>query len=366
MRRGLTAEINLGAAGHNLAAVRQFAPGLPVIAVVKADAYGHGASRIAALYESMGVHSLGVAFVSEAMELRESGINKSPILVLFDKTDEDMYFKHDLTPVIHDFKTAERFSNAALKKNTKINVHVKFDTGMGRMGAENPDEILRMLDLPGINIAGLMSHFSEADLKDNDFVNLQIDRFGDLRDKLNKKGIRPLCHMANSAAVVSCKNSHLDAVRPGLILYGVSPFDDNKIGDSLKPVMSVKAKVLSIRKIAKGRPVSYGRTFITKRDTTAAVIAAGYADGFSRAYSNRSCVLINGHKAPVMGRVCMDLTVVDITDAGHVEEQSFATLLGADGSERITALDAASDANTIPYEVLLWYGKNAAERVFVK
>jgi alanine racemase len=359
VNRGLTAEIDLQAAAFNLNSIIRSINGLPLIAVVKADAYGHGAVELSRTFQA-GAHSLAVAFVSEARELREAGIS-IPILVLFDRTETPAYFELDLTPVIHDLKTAEVFSQEAGKRKTQIGVHLKVDTGMGRMGIASMEDAVRILDLPGLKVTGLLSHFSEADFEDIEFMEHQIREFNAVRDLLAGKGLTPLCHMANSAAVVSYADSHLDAVRPGLILYGCPPFSDRRAESlpQLKPLMKVKAEILALRRLKPGQPVSYSRTFITKRDTLAAVLAAGYADGYPRAFSNRSHVLINGRKAPVLGRVCMDLVVVDATDVGEVNEHDEAVLLGSEDGAAITAWDLAHEASTIPYEILTWMGMHS-------
>ncbi len=363
MRRGVTAEIDLAAAKSNLIEIKKAAGNLPLIAVVKADAYGHGAVELSRLYEKAGAHSLAVAFVSEARGLREAGINL-PILVLFDKTDIPAYFDLNLTPVLHDMRTAGEFSREAGRRNTAIGVHVKVDTGMGRMGLGDPGDVEKIAGLENLGVTGLLSHFSEADLADMEYMELQLERFEKIKSSLAEGGIKPLCHIANSAAALCCRKSHLDAVRPGLALYGISPFEDGREGlAGLRPVMRVTAKVLSLRKFGRGRPVSYGRTFITQRDTLAAVIAVGYADGYTRAFSNNAEVLLNGKRAPVIGRVCMDLMVVDATEAGDPEEQDEAVLLGPGGGDNITAWELARRASTIPYEILTSMGRGA-EKTF--
>jgi alanine racemase len=360
VNRGLTAEIDLHAAAFNLSSIVRAVNGLPVIAVVKADAYGHGAVELSRVFRDSGASALAVALVSEARELRDAGI-ETPILVLFDRTETAAYLDLGLTPVIHDLGTAEAFSREAGKRNRGIDVHLKVDTGMGRMGIGSKGEVAEILGLPNIRVAGLLSHFSEADLEDMDFMRQQLRGFNAIKEMLLKEGLNPLCHMANSAAVISYADSHLDAVRPGLILYGCLPFEDQRSKDAppLRPLMKVKAEILALRRLKPGQPVSYSRTFVTKRETLAAVIAAGYADGYPRSFSNRSHVLINGRKAPVLGRVCMDLTVVDATDVGDVNEHDEAVLLGAEKGGAITAWELAREAATIPYEVLIWLGMHS-------
>jgi alanine racemase len=362
VRRGITAEIDLDAALKNLEAIRKAVNGLPVIAVVKADAYGHGAAEVARLYEDVEVHALAVAFVSEAEELREAGI-KSPILVLFDNTEPEKYLKLGLTPVIHTLKAAEAFSREAEKQNVTLDVHVKVDTGMGRVGFDNETDVLKILEMKNLNVVGLMSHLSEADLADPDFVKVQLEHFNGFKDSLHKKGLRPLCHVANSAAALGCPEAHLDAVRPGLALYGVSPFKEaDKPVLNLSPVMRATVPIVTVRRLEAGHPVSYGRTFITSRPTLSAVMAVGYGDGYDRLFSNNADVLIRGKRAPVIGRVCMDVVMVDVTDIEEVSESDNAVLLGSDGGESITASELAERASTLPYEILLNLGRNARKQ----
>lgn len=364
MDRGITAEIDLGAAAHNFNALKETVNGLPVIAVVKADAYGHGAPEISRIFEQNGATALAVAFVSEARELRASGI-KLPLMVLFDRTEIPSFFELGLTPVIHDSKTAGMFSKEASRRNTTLDVHLKVDTGMGRMGVEGLEEIEKITGLSNLKIAGLLSHLSEADLEDREFVKLQLRRFNEAKDLLLSKGLSPMCHIANSAAALSLQECRLDAVRPGLALYGSSPFgEERKDVPELRPVMQVKAKIASLRRLRKGQPVSYGRTFTTSRDTLSAVLAVGYADGYQRALSNNSAVLIRGKRAPVLGRVCMDLVVVDATDIPGVAEQDEAVLMGRDGQEHISAWELARGASTIPYEIMTSFGKMCSRRTY--
>lgn len=359
MRRGITAEINLDAALENLDVLRKAVKGLPVIAVVKADAYGHGAAELARLYEDAEIHALAVAFVSEAEEVREAGI-KAPLLVLFDNTEPDKFIELGLTPVIHNMKAARAFSREAEKAGSPLNVHLKVDTGMGRVGFVDESDIIEVLNMKELKVIGLMSHFSEADLDDADFVRAQLERFNDFKDLFYKKRLSPLCHIANSAASLAYPEAHMDAVRPGLALYGVSPFaEGGPSSPALRPVMRAKARIVAIRKLAAGQPVSYGRTFITSRPTLAAAVAVGYADGFGRMFSNNAEVIIRGKRAPVIGRVCMDIMMADVTEIRGVSEDDEAVLLGREGGEEITARELAEKASTVPYEILLNLGRNA-------
>lgn len=359
MHRGLSVYIDLDAASHNLETLRKKAGGLPVIAVVKADAYGHGAVELSRTFIKGGVHSLAVAFISEACQLREAGI-KAPVLVLFDATDPEAIIEHSLTPVIHGIRDANALSHAAQKHNVTVGVHLKLNTGMNRMGFENADELLKTLDLPGLRIQGLMSHFADADLADRSFTLEQIGRFQEAINILGERGIAPMCHIANSAASLMVPEARFDALRPGIALYGASPFADDHMG--LKPVMRVSARVLKIRRVKKGETVSYGRTFKAKEETIVAVLAAGYADGFPRALSNRAEVIINGKLAPIAGRICMDLTMVDITGMNGVEEGHDAVIMGSDRAASITSWELARRADTIPYEILTGFGRVSARQ----
>ncbi|MHB8881997.1 MAG: alanine racemase [Thermodesulfovibrionales bacterium] len=359
MNRGPSAEIDLSALQHNLGILRNITHDRSVIAVVKADAYGHGAVEVSRRLLAEGVSTLAVAFTGEARQLREAGIT-APMLVLFDHDDHDSFFDLSLTPVIHDLHAAEEFSRAAQKKGRVLPVHLKIDTGMGRLGF-GPDraltEAVRIAGLPGISLEGLMSHFSEADLADRSYVRQQIAAFSSVRQDITGSLKRPLvCHMANSAASLSLQEAVFDAVRPGLLMYGYSPFEDQY---GLKPLMSLKARILAVREVPAGSPVSYGRTYICRRPSRIAVIATGYADGYSRLFSNNAEVLVRGMRAPVAGRVCMDLTMADVTCVDGAAEGDEVVLLGRQGSEVISAVELASRIGTIPYEVLTSLGSRA-------
>ncbi|MDP2167932.1 MAG: alanine racemase [Thermodesulfovibrionales bacterium] len=357
MNRGAQAEIDLAALSSNLSKAKKITGGLPVIAVVKADAYGHGAVEVSRRLLKEGIRSLAVAFIEEAAELREAGIN-APILVLFDRSDIGTCFDLNLTPVVHDIKSAKAFSKEARKRGCVIDVHIKADTGMGRMGFGSIEEITDAAELPNLRIAGLMSHFSESDPSETEYANLQLKKFLEIKTALSDRGFKkPLCHMANSASMLNFKDSHLDAVRPGLFLYLGAH------SGGATPVMRVSTTVLALRKLKKGCPVSYGRTFITTRATIAAVLPVGYADGYMRTLSNKSCVILKGRRAPVIGRVCMDLTMVDVTDIKGVKEGQRVTLIGSEGGETITAGELGGWASTIPYEILTSLGSRS-KRVY--
>lgn len=349
------AEIDLNALSHNYGEVRKKTGNKSVLAVVKADAYGHGSVEVSKHLLKSGASMLGVAFTEEAIELREAGIN-SPILVFFDPHNIDSFFKYNLTPAIFDFKNAKAISDKAYKHNRKIAVHIKVDTGMGRVGLRIVDalpKILKIAELENLQIEGIMSHLSDSDLTDKDFTAVQLKNFLELIESLKRKNIHfKFFHIANSTAVLQFPDTHLNMVRPGIMLYGYSPAER----DNLKPVLSLKSKIIFIKSVPAGTPISYGRTFITKRKSTIATIPVGYADGYNRKLSNNGEVLIKGKRAPVVGRVCMDTIMVDVTEVPHVKENTDVMLIGSQGKEKITAQDIADKIGSIPYEVLTTIG----------
>ncbi|PKL51575.1 MAG: alanine racemase [Nitrospira bacterium HGW-Nitrospira-1] len=359
VNRGTVSEIDLFALQHNLEIIRRIAGNRTVIAVVKADAYGHGAVEISKKFVSEGISYLAAAYTEEAKILRESGV-KAKIIVLFDCSDIADYFVYDLIPVIYDMETAAAFSREAKGRGKKIPVHLKIDTGMGRIGFM-PDKAVSaavsISNLEGVELEGLLSHFSEADLSDRSYAVHQLEVFQNIRAAIQKKtGRKLLAHMANSAALFSFKEGLLDAVRPGLALYGYSPFHESY---GLRPLMKIKTKILSIRRLPAGTPVSYGRTFITKRESKIAVVPVGYADGYNRLFSNNADMLVRGMRAPVAGRICMDLTMIDVTKVGDIAEGEEVVLLGRQGRDMITAKELSSRINTIPYEIITSLGSRA-------
>jgi alanine racemase len=256
--------------------------------------------------------------------------------------------------------TAAAFSKEAKKRGKKIPVHLKIDTGMGRAGFM-PDKAVSaavfISNLEGIEIEGLLSHLSEADLNDKAFACQQIEVFRQIRAEIQEKtGRKLIAHVANSAALLSIEQSLLDAVRPGLALYGYSPFEESY---GLRPIMKIKTRVLSLRRLPPGCPVSYGRSFVTKRESKIALIPVGYADGYNRLFSNNSFVLVKGKRAPVAGKICMDLTMIDVTDIDDISIGEEVVLLGQQGDDIITAKELSTRINTIPYEVITSLGNRA-------
>jgi len=332
-----------------------------ILASLKADAYGHGAVEVSKALVAAGTDRLAVAFCNEAAPIREAGIKK-PVLVLFDP-DPGEILKYQLVPVISDLRSAGRLGAAAQAKEIKLPVHIKVDTGMGRLGiAGDPEKtVCDIASLKGITVEGLMSHLSESESADQEFSRKQIAGLADLRARLGQKGlIIPYCHMANSGGILSIPDSHFDAVRPGLMLYGYAPGGKSGSGETeLKPVMTLTTRIVSLRRLPAGSPVGYNRTFITKRDSLIAAVAMGYADGYSVAFSNNSEMLVRGRRVAVIGRVCMDICMIDVTDVEGVSGDDEVVIIGRQGEECITAADLACRIRTHAYEILTSLGSRA-------
>ena len=364
------AEINLSNLIHNLSQVRScLAPGCRILAVVKANAYGHGIVEISRELEHAGVNMLGVAHVEEGICLRKSGINID-ILIMAGISEDyaSDIIKWRLTPVVFTVPFAMALSKAAIAADVILPVHIKVDTGMRRIGVA-PEMALKFVEnvshIKCLQIEGLMTHFAEADLQNRDFVREQLESFNSVYRIIQEKGLTiPLRHTANSAAVIDMRDSHIDMVRPGIMLYGYSPspFLSSRVG--LRPVMTLKTKIVHLKSVPPKTGVSYARTFTTIRETLVATIAIGYADGYSRALSNVGQVIIRGRRAPVIGRVCMDMTMIDVTDIPGVQTGDEVIIIGGEGESRITADDIAGWAGTISYEVLCGIGERV-ERVYV-
>jgi alanine racemase len=347
--------IAAGGSAANLAAGSS--GGGAVVAVVKADAYGHGAVEVAKYLQSAGANAFGVACIDEAVELRNAGI-AVPIISFFSSQDAKLVIRYGITPVVYDKASARRLSDAALALNRRIDVHLDIDTGMGRIGFLHDRDIhdaAEVCALKGLRVTGVMSHFSDADLGDDSVAEEQLKRFLTAIKTLAPATGPVTRHMANSAASLRLPDARLDALRPGLALYGQNPLSGKN--PHLWPAMTVKTKILTIRKTPRGRPISYARTFITERDSLVGVLPAGYADGYSRAFSNRARVIVGGKFAPVIGRVCMDTTMIDLTDCDNVREGDEVILMGRNNGIEVSANELASIASTISYEILTTLGR---------
>lgn len=323
-----------------------------VISVVKANAYGHGAVQVSGILEKAGTDFFAVAISEEGVQLRVAGIKK-PILLLGGIFPEQIneIINNDLIPVVYDMENLNTLSKAAVKMKKKIRFHLKVDTGMGRLGLKVGDA-LKLLekigDFKGLKMEGILSHFATSDGPDFEYVKYQFKKFNEVTKKTKDNYI--LKHMANSAAIFLNKDFHFNAVRPGISLYGINPFDGKKYLP-LKPVMTLKTKILSIKHLNKGESVSYGRTYRAPRKIKAAVIPIGYGDGYHRLLSNKGEVIVKGNKLPLIGIVCMDLLMVDVTMLKDAEVGDEVVLIGKSGDKEITATELAKKAGTIPYEI---------------
>ena len=364
------AEIDLSLLSKNLGQVQKRVGKRPIIAVVKANAYGHGAVATAKhlIKSSRQVAMLGVASLDEGIVLREAGI-KAPILLMtgFAVNRIKEVLAYHLTPAVFDVSSLSALSRYAKKSCCGICVHLKVDTGMGRLGIPPHEvpEFLQKADDAGIEVEGIFSHFAEADLSDLSYAREQSTKLKVLRAAFSLQAMSqsPFFHLANSAAILQLPLAYMDMVRPGLMLYGYSPVQKNVSG--LSPILSLKSRVISIKKVPAGTSISYGRTFFTKRETTVAVIGIGYADGYPRSLSNCGEMIAKGHRVKVIGRVCMDMTMLDVTKVPDLSVGDFVTVIGKEGKAAVWADDLAKKTNTIPYEILCGL-KGNIPRVYVK
>lgn len=357
------AEVSMERLAHNYHALRNLTPyGTKFLGLVKADAYGHGAIPVAKKLEELGADYLGVACLDEAIELREAGV-QAPILILgcTPSLYAEELVKYNITQACYDLDFAKALSAAAQKAGGTITVHIQCDTGMTRLGflcneeriAQSAQEIAEAVKLPGLKAEGIFTHFSDSDGSE-EYTMLQFGRFLDIIDRVKDLGYEfEIRHCANSAATLLYPATYLDMVRPGIVLFGHFPDMNMDPGlCDLVPVLELKSRVATVREVPAGTPVSYGRTNTLQRDSRLAVIPVGYGDGYCRGFSNQITVLINGQKAPVTGRICMDMCMVDVTDLPDVKEGDVAILYGSDdkGDQPVEA--GAKIMNTISYELL--------------
>jgi len=349
------AEIDLDACVENYRKIKKIVQGKKIMIAIKADAYGHGAVEIARILEEEGACMFGVADVEEGIDLREKGNIKTDIIVLspMPYNFTDALFEYNLIPTITEKAFALLLSEKAKKLNKKIKVHVEIDTGMGRTGIDEKNAlsfIEEIYNLEGIEIQGVFTHFPSAD-NDKEFTSQQIERFEKITEKIKKINSGIIIHAANSAGLINFKESHFDMVRPGLSIYGINPNGtENKI--TLKPVMKLFTRIVNLRNMEKGKTVSYNRTYTLPRNSKIAVLSVGYGDGYPRSLSNKGEVIVNGTRAKIVGVVCMDLTMVDVSHVKNSKIGEKVILIGEEGKERITAKDVAEWAGTIPYEII--------------
>ncbi len=341
-----------------------------ILAMVKANAYGHGSETVAQSLTRVGSDAFGVATVEEGVTLRQAGI-VAPIIVVagFYHDQLEPMLAHSLTAAIYDAKVLSHLEAAMQQLGAPLNIHVKIDTGMGRLGlpAMEIDRWLPLLqNLTALRLEGVFSHFATAESVDGDYTKKQLAIFNDVIKRMSAAGLRPpLFHFANSAATITQPAAYFDMVRPGIMLYGVYPSAPMARLMTLKPVLSWQTQIIQLKNVRAGTSISYGQTFVTKRESMIATLPVGYADGYPRLMSNRGEVLVGGQRAPVAGRVCMDLTMIDVTDIRNVQQGDEVILLGRQREAEITADEMAGWANTISYEIFTSIGARVP-RIHIK
>lgn len=359
MHSRIQAEIDLDAMTYNLEHIKKnLAPKTQVIAVLKADGYGHGAVPLARrIQKDPEIWGIAVATVEEGEELRNAGITK-PILILGYTYQEDYQkiAKLDFRPAVFKLSMAKELSKAALEAGKTLKIHIKIDTGMTRIGyrdvKKDVPEILAISKLPGLEIEGIFTHFARADEADKTPALVQYEKFQEFIRALEQEGLHiPMKHCSNSAGIIRMQEANLDAVRAGIILYGLYPSKEvEREPVPLKPLMSLRSHIAYIKTVEPGVEISYGGIFTTVRETRVATIPVGYADGYPRGLSNKGSVLIRGKRAPILGRVCMDQFMVDVTDIPESEELDQVTLLGKDGEDCITMEELGELSGRFNYE----------------
>lgn len=351
------AKINLDNIKKNINAVREkFGDGVTVMGIVKANAYGHGAIEVSKAMEEAGVGFFGVAAIDEAIELRQNEI-KSPILILGQIFIQDYItaIENNITCTVADSDTAQRLSNAALSIGKKADVHIKIDTGMGRIGFQTDDrsydDVKSLFTLEGLNITGIFTHFACADMKDKSFTENQKKKFLDFTDRLTDEGYKiPMRHMYNSASVLDLNGYSGEMVRCGIMAYGLYPSNDVNKDIVLSPAFEFKSSISFVKDVKKGFTVSYGSTFITERDMKIATVPVGYADGYPRYLSGKGEVLVNGVRCKIIGRICMDQFMIDASHLPDIKIGDEVTLIGTQGNETITVEDVSDPEYRFNYE----------------
>lgn len=362
--RPIWAEIDCDNLAHNYSLIRNAAgSGVKVMAVVKADAYGHGAAQAARVLAGAGADMLGVASLEEGIQLRDAGIGADILILGYTQPEwAATVVEGGFIQTVYHLNLAHALRDEARRLGKMCRVHVKIDTGMGRIGimskmaAHYIEEIAGMKEL---ELHGVFTHLSCADELDREFTSTQLERFRALLADLDARGIRvPCVHAANSAAVLAFKDSYFDMVRPGILLYGLAPSPEMlPLSGDFRPVMSIKTSIVELKTVPAGSRISYGGRFVADKPTRVATVPAGYADGFSRRLSGRGHVLVQGRRAPIIGAVCMDFMMIDITGVPNVNVNEEVVLVGRQGAAAISFDELAACMDTINYEVVSLIGK---------
>jgi len=370
--RPVYAEIDLDAIAYNMKNIKNLVKDKEVIAVVKADCYGHGALDLVPTLLENGASRLAVAVLTEGIELRNNNIN-APMMILGYTPlylGEEL-IKYDLEQTIYDLEYAKKLSAIGLSLNKKAKIHIAIDTGMGRIGflpnEKSVKDVSEIYSLKGLDVLGIFTHFSTSDEEDKEYTYEQFKKFTDFTSKLSDLGIEiPLKHVSNSGAIMDMPETYLDAVRAGIILYGYYPSNEvDKNNLSLKPALTLKASITRVQEMDKDMYISYGKTFKTERKSLIATLPIGYADGYSRLLAKGAKVILNGKFAPIVGRICMDQCMIDVTDIEDVKVGDEVILLGEQGNLKFNADDIAEIMGTINYEILCMI-KYRIPRVYIK
>ncbi|NFI95448.1 alanine racemase [Clostridium botulinum] len=370
--RPVWAEIDLDAIAYNMRNIKKLAQNKDVIAVVKADCYGHGALDVVPTLLENGASRLAVAVLTEAIELRNNNVT-APIMIL-GYTPEYLFeevVNYDIEQTVYDLEYAKKLSHLAIKFNKKAKVHIAIDTGMGRIGfipnEKAIKDIKKIYNLKGLDVIGIFTHFSTSDETDKEYTNEQFNKFTSFIDMLSKVGVKiPIKHISNSGAIIDMPKTYLDSVRAGIILYGYYPSDEiNKDNIKLKPALTLKASLTRVQELDINSYIGYGKTFKTERKSIIATLPIGYADGYSRLLAPGAKVIINGKFAPIIGRICMDQCMIDVTDIDDIHVGDEVIILGEDGNLKLTANDLAKSMGTINYEILCML-KYRIPRVYMK
>ena len=366
------AEINLNNLINNIEEIKKKSHNSEIIGVVKANAYGHGAVEISKTLLNYNINNLAVANIVEAIELRENDID-APIMLLGISEDYaiDSLIRYNVEPTVSSLEFAKKLNSKAIEMDKEIKIHIAIDSGMGRIGFRNTDkditDMVNISKLSNLKIESIFSHFSTADSIDKSYSNKQMDIYNSIIDKLKEKNVSiEKKNLSNSAAIIDIPESHYNYVRPGVIQYGYYPSNEvNTLNFNIKPVLTWKTRIIHLKEVDENEYIGYGKNYKTTRKTVVATLPVGYADGYSRGLSNKGKVIINGKLAPIIGNVCMDQFMVDVTDIPDVKLDNEVILLGSDGDVKFDADDMAEMLNTISYEVLCLIGRRAP-RVYIK
>lgn len=357
-QRPTFAEIDLGALRENLNAIKAFVAPSKVMAVVKANGYGHGLEQTALCLQGAGVDGLGVAYIEEAIALRKSGVS-IPVLVFGGilKEQLELYIKHDVDVTASSVSKLEQIEETAQRLGRRARVHLKIDTGLERIGVHyySADTLFdAALRSKFCDVVGVYSHFADVNLSDLAIAKMQLERFLSALRYYEERANAPFMrHIASSSGLMALKESHLDMVRPGLTLYGVYPGPGYETVLPVRPVLSLKSQVVYFKVVKKGAGVSYGHKWHAPEDTRVVTVPIGYGDGYQRALSNKASVIIRGKRSPIVGVVCMDQLMVNIGPRGEAYNDDEVTLIGASGGERVSVEELAALVGTTPHEILV-------------